>query len=409
MPRTYAYENPGTYKVKILGNLKSASFAGENNNGLTNMLVSVDKLDKNLLYLNDNAFANCTELEKINLVDSNILSAGNNAFSYCKKLRVLEYNSNLESIGDSCFSNSGLSNISPLSYESDIFLNDEYQYVPAQLKNVNDSIFAEAAYMNCFVVPENVQLKNNVDQTYRNFLKNALNISHIVFLGMNDFNSADYIDDIKNSNMFGLEKDCTFEGISLKDEHEIGTNVYRYVQGNTIEENLVEKIDGMTSYFYLEFSQLSSENDMANGEIYKYDTAYVDYCMNNQLNFMVLYLDSKTSARSKLFLNIDNVSSLFTNVSNAITFVLDRHNENGNVNYDLIEHYRKVIMDEVSSRQLLIHPTTNAKAILNFPELSFISKGGLKFQKMQLDDTNYASLALQIGNAAGNIFNYAAS
>ena len=35
---------------------------------------------------------------------------------------------------------------------------------------------------------------------------------------MNDFNSADYIEDIKSSNMFGLEKDCTFEGISSESE-----------------------------------------------------------------------------------------------------------------------------------------------------------------------------------------------
>lgn len=35
MPRSYTYEKAGTYTVKIAGNLKSAAFSGNGNNGLT--------------------------------------------------------------------------------------------------------------------------------------------------------------------------------------------------------------------------------------------------------------------------------------------------------------------------------------------------------------------------------------
>lgn len=408
MPRAYTYEKAGKYKIKISGNLKSAVFSGNGNNGLAMTLVEVNKLDKNIEELSENAFIECYQLSSVNLSSSNVKVIKENAFQSCTSLKNLTYNTELHTISSSCFSDcQSLAVVAPISYEQDISYDNLYQI--SKLTNVGDNIFENNTSLRCIVVPENVTLKTVDDKdktTYSSFLANSTSINHIVFLQMTKDNEEMFIYDILASNMFGMSMNCIFEGKTTD-------AVYQYIfdaSGGSIVKKLVNADESnKTTYMNLSISKLPDKfSDLEPAHTYKYDSQYVEYCLNNNINFMVVYLDSKTSSKTKLFLDIEDVDTILfnQNARTAVAFLLDRHNPtSGDIQYTDINHYRSVILEKISTKQALIHSSTDTKAILDFPEVSFISKGGIKFQKMSLVIDNYNTLQAQLENAAGNIFN----
>lgn len=458
MPAVYTYDKAGIYQMKIVGNLSSAAFSGSQANGLVNVLTKVEKFDDNLRVLEDNAFNGCIKLRQVNMETSNILSANNSAFAGCPLLKQLKYNSKLEYIGQYCFSNTPISLFSPVSYEEDISNNVANAYQNSNLTILDNAAFYNNNELKCIVIPEKVKLfkidssTEQIETIYYKFFENVQNLQHIIFLGMNQSNIEEYKQYIKQSNMFGLEHDCTFEGVTGKleildnntdndivfpentDNSDIvnstdtqsntssqqtsssslqssessieintldGTAVFKYIANS----NEIIQVPNTTSYFNINFSTLPKNGaDLEPGHIYKYDNVSVNYCLNNKNNFIVIYLDSKTSIKTKQFLINNNINILFeANAPNAIIFILDRHDEEGQLQLNNINHYRNVMLDIISRKQLLIHSSTDTKALLEFPEASFVSMGGLKFQKTHLVENE--EIGNQISIISQNIFN----
>ena len=384
MPMSYQYDKTGKYTLKIVGNIKKAAFSGAGNNGLTSMLTHVNQLDSHIVELLDDAFLNCRQLQYINLAESSLQKIGNNVFKNCVKLTDIEYNSDIQYIGDSCFSScAALSVLSPYSYEHDASL--DVSIVEPKLMHLGNLAFEKSANLNYFVVPPKIDSQSLDDFAFENAA-----FRHIVFLGDAEVDN-DFSKKIIDTEMFGLKTDCMFE-VNNDD------NVYKY-SDKTIS---VEKIN--IKYFNLKIEDLPNRmSDLQPQHIYTYSQAYIQHCMDENKNFIVVYIDSKTSTKSKMFLTTDGIMQLFTSAAspNAIVFVLDRNNES--VNFD-VQHYRNTLMNKIATKQQLIHTTTDTSRILDFPELSFVAYGGVKFQKLCLNCKNFNTMQTQILAAAANVF-----
>lgn len=385
MPRTYQYSQKGKYQIKVVGNLSSAVFSGIANNGLADVLVSIDSLDKNLQILDDGAFNGCISLTHANLSSTGLLQIRNSAFQDCTSLNEVEFGQNVDSIGLSCFNNcASLSVLSPYSYEHDATA--DIPIVESQLTQFAASSLYGTLNLNCFVLPYNVNANTlDIDAFY------GAHFQHVVFRG-SDIIDDELIHTIEDTQMFGLQADCTFED-GTTDE------VYNYKNG------IVELIENTNSLFNMSVEALPANmSDLMPRHIYEYDQQYVQYCMYGGKNFIVVYIDSKTSAKTKRFLQTDNIMQLFIsdNAPDAIVFLLDR--KACQINTENIAHYRKQLMNQIAAQQKLIHSSTDTSAILDFPELSFVGYSGLKFQKVQLSCNDYTVMQQQINAAAKNVF-----
>ena len=182
--------------------------------------------------------------------------------------------------------------------------------------------------------------------------------------------------------MFGLCKSCIYEGDSEYDQDNHGSVIYQYTDDADESKRKAEAVDGKRSYMSLVVEELPDNNDdLKDKTLYWYSKNAVDYCMANEKNFFVVYIDSKTSAYAKLAISNKNIGNiLFSgNAANAVGFLLDRHEDNGNIRSADVQHYRSTLMTEIDKKQKLVHASTDPFAVLAFPEVSLVSKGGLKF------------------------------
>lgn len=395
MPVAYTYSSAGSYSIKIVGNLSSAAFSSNaSDNGMQYMLTAVKKIDGRVEVLDDYAFYNCDKLKEVQMSDSNVLSVGAYAFAECGSLSGLVYSTQLERIGDHCFDGSSVSSIAPAGFDCDT--SSGVGYSMPRISKIGAAAFSNTAGLQCIAVPQSVPLDSRL-------LEGAQCLKHTMLLSALSSDAEAVIQHVLDTCMLGLSADCTFEMLD-------GAEVYKYFHGSD-ETKRVELLEDENTYFSLKMSELPEEpssfydmQSLPQPHVYKYSQTYIQYCMDNNIDFIVLCIDSKTSAKSKLFMMTSNASAMFSqNAPSAAVFVLDRHNADGSIAESDVVHYRKTLMDAVARRQMLVHAATDPHAVVDFPEASFIAKGGLKFQKMHLAELD-GQAARQIAAAASNVF-----
>lgn len=192
-------------------------------------------------------------------------------------------------------------------------------------------------------------------------------------MGMESSNAEEFKQAALQTSVFGLSADCMFEDAS-------SSTVYKFKMGETADTSTIEELSASEVFSIVAEDVPEQMSGLQPRHVYKYDPAYVEHCFDSGKSFIVVYIDSKTSARSKMLQLEDGASQLFTSDTSpdAIVFLLDRKGDDSDAWLDAM-HYRKTLMDQVSQKQMLVHTTTNAAAVLDFPEASFIGYGGIKF------------------------------
>ena len=284
----YQYARSGDYSVQFSDNLSSAVFSGEDVNGLKDQLVAIDGIGDYVKELGGSAFAGCTRLERA-VLGRNVETIGAKCFDGCANLSSAQLPAALKTIGANAFQGcKRLPRLAFSGYDSDT-------QEPHQLASVQKGAFSGAAALNALVLPPSV---NATSKLAGDALAGS-SVNSLSFTGVAGSGVAGVI----ASKCFGLNSDC--------DIYTSDGKKYRYSKGATA---LVQD----TGYSRLAGTGVSTgrKDKMALGrKAYTFNRDVVEWCTDpskqgdrfpkRQCPFIVLFLDSVTSAKSRAF--IDNV------------------------------------------------------------------------------------------------------